>query len=295
MNQSILIVEDSSTQALRAQLLLAEAGFEVDTAGNGQIGLEKARSSPPDLVVADLMMPVMDGYEMTRRLKSDPRTAGVPVLILTTKDQPLDIIRGLEVGADQFLTKPYQDDYLVERIRALFAQLAEARAGNLPEQQEMARFSQEIVITKSREQVLQMLLQATARVVDCEAMGLLLHSADDWPLFVLSFQALEISSVEQMRAKMAGVLTKLGINLPAPGATRTMQVVSESGMDGPSVATSLYSAFMHAPLMVAGQVTGLVGAFSSTTDAFDIRHVRFLFDMGQKAAEALSRVRVDHE
>ena len=181
MNHRILIVEDSSTQALRAQLLLEETGYQVSTASNGLIGLEKARSNPPDLVVADLMMPVMDGYEMTRQLKSDPLTAGVPVLMLTTKDQPLDIIRGLEAGADQFLTKPYDDDYLVERIQALLGQLAEARAGRSPEQQELASFSQDIVITKSREQILQMLLQATARILACEAMGLLLHSQDEWP------------------------------------------------------------------------------------------------------------------
>jgi DNA-binding response OmpR family regulator len=295
MNQRILIIEDSPTQALRAQWLLEEAGYQAETAGNGQVGLEQARSNPPDLVVADIMMPVMDGYEMTRRLKADPRMASVPVLMLTTKDQPLDIIRGLEVGADQFITKPYEDDYLVERIRALLGQLAEARAGRLPEQQELASFSQEIVITKSREQVLQMLLQATARIIGCEAMALLLHNSDGWPLFILSFQALETSAAEQLGAKMADVLTRLSVDLPASGPTRTVQVVAESAMDRPTVTTSLHNAFMHAPLMVEGQVTGLVGAFSSMTAAFDIRHVRFLFDMGQKAAEALSRVRVDSE
>jgi DNA-binding response OmpR family regulator len=108
----------------------------------------------------------MDGYEMTRRLKADPRTAGVPVLMLTTRDQPLAIIRGLEVGADQFITKPYDDDYLVPRIQALFRQLEEIRAGRLPEQQALERFGQEIVIFKTRAQILQMLLQATARAVE---------------------------------------------------------------------------------------------------------------------------------
>jgi hypothetical protein len=104
-----------------------------------------------------------------------------------------------------------------------------------------------------------------------------------------------LPNVEQLGATMADILTRLCADLPASGPTRTMQVVAESAMDRPTITTGLHSAFMHAPPIVQGQVTGLVGAFSSTTDAFDTRHVRFLFDMGQKAAEAPSRVRVDNE
>ena len=209
MNKRILIVEDSATQALRAKLLLEEAGYVVEMAENGQIGLEKALAQPPDLVVADIMMPVMDGYEMTRRLKADPRTAGVPVLMLTTRDQPLDIIRDLEVGADQFITKPYDDEYLVQRIQAIFRQLEETRAGRLPEQQALERFGQEIVITKSRAQVLQTLLQATARILECEAMGLLLHSQDEWPFFLLSFHPLSAPVAERLGSTMARVMNRL--------------------------------------------------------------------------------------
>jgi DNA-binding response OmpR family regulator len=191
MNNRILIVEDSPTEAQRAQLLLEEVGYQVEMAEDGQVGLEKALANPPDLVVADIIMPVMDGYEMTRRLKADPRTAAVPVLMLTTKDQPLDIVRGLEVGADHFITKPYDDDDLVQRVQALFHRLEEGRAGRLSEQQELERFGQEIVITKTREQILQSLLQAAARIVSCQAMALLLHRPDrERSLFVLSFHSL---------------------------------------------------------------------------------------------------------
>jgi DNA-binding response OmpR family regulator len=293
MNNRILIVEDSATQALRAQLLLEGAGFVAETAENGRIGLEKALALPPDLVVADIVMPEMDGYEMTRQLKADPRTASVPVLMLTTKDEPLDVVRGLEVGADHFVTKPYDDDDLVRRVEALFQQRAAAQAGPLPEQQALAHFGQEIVITRSREQVLQTLLQATARILDCEAMGLLLHGQDKWPLFLLSFRTLAAPVVEHLGAKMARAMTGLLSIAPPPVPIRIVQVVAEQGANQPVLTADLGAAFMQAPLIVEGQIAGLAGVFSSRPHAFDIEHVRFLFDMGQKAAEALSRIRLD--
>jgi len=292
MNNRILLVEDSPTQAQQAQLLLARAGYELEMAENGRVGLEKALANPPDLVIADISMPVMDGYEMTRRLKADPRMAAVPVLMLTAKDQPLDIIRGLEVGADQFITKPYDDEYLVQRIQALFRQLEETRAGHLPEQQALERFSQEIVITKSREQILQLLLQAMARILDCEAMALLVRRlGKERSLFVLSFYPLEDPMVAEMGTRMADLLNRIEAKVPLALPVQTVRIVAEPAQIPPTGKTDLMRSFLHAPLLVQGQVSGLLGIFGSRPDVFDIQHVRFLFDMGQAAAEALSRVR----
>ncbi len=292
MSKRILIVEDSPTQALRAQVLLEEAGYQVEIAENGKVGLEKALADPPDLVVADIIMPVVDGYEMTRRLKADQRTAMVPVLMLTTKDQPLDVVRGLEVGADHFITKPYEDDYLVERVRALFDQLEEGRGGRLPEQQELERLDQVILVTKNREQVLQTLLQATARVLDCQAMALLLHHTDgDRPLFIMSFSPLDSETVERLRVKIVEALNWITTDLPATMPTETRQIVVESARPSFPLEGDLLQSFLHAPLIVDGRVTGVVSIFSTLSDAFGVQHIRFLFDMGQKAAQALSRLK----
>jgi DNA-binding response OmpR family regulator len=292
MSKRILIVEDSATQAVRARLLLEEVGYVAETAEHGEIGLERALANPPDLVVADIVMPVMDGYEMTRRLKTDARTAAVPVLMLTSRDKPLDVIRGLEVGADHFVTKPYDNEYLIQRVEALFDQQTEAQAGHLPEQRALDYFSQEIVITKSREQILQVLLQATARVLDCEAMGLFRPSGDQRLFFLLSFRNLADPAVEQLGSMMANAMTGLRPELPASAPMQTVRVVAESGADQPGFAGDLGASFMQAPLVVEGQIAGLVGVFSTEPHAFDIEHVRFLFEIGQKAAEALSRVRL---
>jgi DNA-binding response OmpR family regulator len=317
MSKRIMIVEDSLTQAYSARWLLEEAGYEVELAENGEVGLEKALADPPDLVVADILMPVMDGYEMTRRLKADPRTAAVPVLMLTAKDQPLDVIRGLEVGADHFITKPYDDDDLVARIRILFDRLDQAQGGHLPEQRELERFGQEIVVTGGREQMLQSLLQATSRILDCQAMALLSRSPDgDWPLFIMSFHSLEPSTVEQLGEAMANNLARLGEGAAVPAGRHSGIDLTGFGTDVPirpvrstnggraSADTEsgedlvvmeregdLLQSFLHAPIIVEGQVTGLIGVFSARPGTFDLQHVRFLFDMGQEAAQALSRIR----
>lgn len=293
MNNRILVVEDSPTQAMNVRLMLEEAGYQVETAENGQEGLEKALSNLPDLVVADIVMPVMDGYEMTRRLKADRRTANIPVLMLTTKDQPLDIIRGLEVGADQFISKPF-DNSLVQRVCAIFKHLEDAAVCRLPERQQLRQFSQDIVVTASREQILQSLLQATARMVNCQTMAILQYSPDnELTLFILSFQPLYASTVDWLESKMSSLLAQVRLESPAPRPTHMVRVVVEqSGLSSIRDGEILRS-FLEVPLIVDEQVTGILGIFSSKQEAFDIKHVRFLFDMGQKAAEALSHIRAE--
>lgn len=293
MNNRILIVEDSPTQAMNVQLMLEEAGYQVETAENGREGLGKALSNPPDLVVADIVMPVMDGYEMTRRLKADRRTANVPVLMLTTKDQPLDIIRGLAVGADQFVSKPF-DNSLVQRVRAIFKHLEDAAVGRPPEHQQLHQFSQDIVVTASREQILQSLLQATARIVNCQDMAILQYSTDnELTLFILSFQPLDTSLVDRLESKMSSLLAQVRLESPVPKPTHTVRVAAEqSGF--PSIRSEeILRSFLEVPLIVDEQVTGILGIFSSKQEAFDIKHVKFLFDMGQKAAQALSHIKAE--
>jgi len=112
----ILVVEDSPTQAAKLRYLLENKGYRVRLAGNGRLALESIRSSPPDLVLSDIMMPEMDGYGLCHAIKSDARTRSIPVILVTSLIDPQDIVRGLECGADNFIRKPYADDYLLVRI-----------------------------------------------------------------------------------------------------------------------------------------------------------------------------------
>jgi two-component system, sensor histidine kinase and response regulator len=113
----ILIVEDSPTQALTLRFILESAGYSVREAANGRLGLEELTRHRPTMVISDVMMPEMDGYEFCTRIKSDAALRDIPVILLTTLSDPQDIIRGLESGADNFLNKPYTEDSLLARIK----------------------------------------------------------------------------------------------------------------------------------------------------------------------------------
>lgn len=292
MKQHILVVEDSPTQAMRAKLLLENAGYSVDVAENGKQGLEMALAAPPELVVADITMPVMDGNEMTLRLRSNPKTENIPILMLTANDQPLDVIRGLEVGADHFITKPYNDDFLVIRVKELFKQLELARQGQLPQQKQVAQFAQEIVITHSREQILQALLQTTARLVNCQAMALLITTPDGKRLlFPISFAPLEGEMIDRIAEHLVTVLARVHSDSQRILPTHITPVVVEETRFSSSITGNLLASFTNTPLIVDGQVVGILGVYSTIPDAFDTQNVGYLFNLGQKAAEALSRVK----
>lgn len=115
--QEILIVEDSPTQAARLQFILEEHGFKVSKTSNGKAALAYLQANRPTLVVSDVVMPEMDGYELCSRIKQDEKLKDIPVILLTALSDPSDIIKGLESGADNFITKPYQERFLISRIQ----------------------------------------------------------------------------------------------------------------------------------------------------------------------------------
>jgi len=115
--QEILIVEDSPTQAARLQFILEEHGFKVSKTPNGKAALAYLQTIRPTLVISDVVMPEMDGYELCSKIKQDPKLKDIPVILLTALSDPNDIIKGLESGADNFITKPYQERFLISRIQ----------------------------------------------------------------------------------------------------------------------------------------------------------------------------------
>ena len=116
-NMKILVVEDSPTQAIRLQHILETRGFEVAVSHNGKAALQYLKGNRPTIIISDVIMPEMDGYELCKRIKDDENLKDIPVILLTSLSDPEDIIRGLEVGADNFITKPYQEKLLVSRIQ----------------------------------------------------------------------------------------------------------------------------------------------------------------------------------
>ncbi|WP_189422841.1 PleD family two-component system response regulator [Devosia pacifica] len=119
MTARVLIVDDIPTNVRLLQARLTAEYFEVVTAGSGAEALEICARGDVDIVLLDVMMPEMDGFEVCRRLKADPATQHLPVLMITALDQPSDRVKGLTVGADDFLTKPVDDMQLMARVKSL--------------------------------------------------------------------------------------------------------------------------------------------------------------------------------
>ena len=120
MNQQLLMIEDDARLADMVRAFLGQSGYQVALAGDAQTGLAQLQTSGIDLVILDLMLPDMDGLEVCRRIRALPGTLGrTPVLMLTAKGDPMDRVIGLEMGADDYLPKPFEPRELLARIRAV--------------------------------------------------------------------------------------------------------------------------------------------------------------------------------
>jgi CheY-like chemotaxis protein/MinD-like ATPase involved in chromosome partitioning or flagellar assembly len=121
MTHKILIIDDDLDTLRLVGLMLQRQGYQISVATNGAQGLAKALEDKPDLILLDVMMPDMDGYEVTRRLRKNPSTVSVPILMFTAKTQLDDKVTGFEVGADDYLTKPTHPTELQAHVKALLA------------------------------------------------------------------------------------------------------------------------------------------------------------------------------
>lgn len=116
--EHILVVDDEEDIIELVKYNLTREGYNITCATSGEDALKIAGSAPPDLIVLDLMLPDIDGLEVTRQLKSNPKTHSVPIVMLTAKGEESDIVAGLELGADDYIAKPFSPRVLVARIRA---------------------------------------------------------------------------------------------------------------------------------------------------------------------------------
>lgn len=119
MKFKILVVDDEPDAVELIDFNLKAAGFEVVTAEDGQSALDKARTTQPNLILLDLMLPKVDGLEVCKRLRQDPNTSAIPIIMLTAKTGEIDRVLGLELGADDYVTKPFSTRELVLRVKNL--------------------------------------------------------------------------------------------------------------------------------------------------------------------------------
>jgi signal transduction histidine kinase len=158
---SILVVEDSRTQAEMLKHTLETHGYTVTLAENGKAALDQLESARPDIIISDVVMPVMDGYELCRTVKNDERFRHIPVILLTMLTDSRDVIYAMVSGADNFITKPYQGEYLVSRLKKI---LSHKPAGAAPSPAEppleFPLSGNTYTITHDRRQVIELLLSA---------------------------------------------------------------------------------------------------------------------------------------
>jgi two-component system cell cycle sensor histidine kinase/response regulator CckA len=154
----IVIVEDSATQAEALRRMLLKEGYAVSVARNGAEGLAKVKELVPDLVLSDILMPVMSGFELCTHIKNDGDLGEIPVILLTSLNDPKDVIRGLECRADNFITKPYDEKYLLSRIKYILLSRELHRADQIDMGIEIYFAGQKYHINSDRQQILNLLL-----------------------------------------------------------------------------------------------------------------------------------------
>ena len=154
----VLIAEDSPTQAQQLRYILEQHGYRVTSAANGRLALEAAMKYRPQLVISDVVMPEMTGYELCRHIKNDERLSGTPVILVTTLSDPQDVIRGLECGADNFILKPYEAEQLLHRIQFVLVNSQMRRTEQPGMGLEIVFGGRKHFITADRLQILNLLL-----------------------------------------------------------------------------------------------------------------------------------------
>jgi two-component system, OmpR family, alkaline phosphatase synthesis response regulator PhoP len=178
--KKILIVEDEKDILHLVQFYLEKEGYRTCTAVTGLEGLKLAKSEHPDLVILDLMLAELDGLEVCKQIRADPRTSRLPIIMLTAKAEESDTIVGLELGADDYVTKPFSPKALVARVKALFRRVEQVQDGPTRltygsvvmdlSRHEVKSEGQEIALTAKEFGLLEHLLRNPGRVLTRDAL-----------------------------------------------------------------------------------------------------------------------------
>ncbi len=165
----ILIAEDEPTQAIKLQFILQQGGYNVSAASNGAIALEMVKQEKPFLVISDIMMPEMDGYELCRAIRSDSQYAGIHIVLLTSHSDPTDVLRGLESGADTFIAKPYNAKNLLARVQQIVSAQQQAEGINSQQTVDVAFEQSHYAINSTRQQILNFFLSTYESMIEKNA------------------------------------------------------------------------------------------------------------------------------
>ena len=178
----ILVVEDSPTQAEQLSEMLRAEGFEVHVASDGEQGFVRAATGSFDVVLSDVLMPGISGFDLCRRIKSNSTTKHLPVVLLTTLNDPASLIEAITCGADNFVAKPFEQDYLLARLTNVLTSRTRRQGKHVPAAAEVTFLGRRFTITADKEQLLDLLLSSFEDIVrtarDLEANQAALREAE---------------------------------------------------------------------------------------------------------------------
>lgn len=182
MGKRVLVVDDEEDLVELLRINLVQAGYEVEIAYSGAVALEKLENSPPELLILDLMLPDVSGLEVCRHVRADKKLAGLPIIMLTAKADEVDRIVGFELGADDYVTKPFSPRELILRVRALLRRSEKPSSEQVSEliekkciQLDLGRHrclvaGQEVVLTAKEFRLLEVLMSRCGRVQSRESL-----------------------------------------------------------------------------------------------------------------------------
>jgi two-component system, OmpR family, alkaline phosphatase synthesis response regulator PhoP len=190
--EKIVVVEDEADIQELVKYNLSKEGYQITCYASGEDCLKSAVAVRPDLIVLDIMLPGVDGFEVCRELRRDSRTQHIPVIILTAKGEDADIVTGLELGADDYITKPFSPKVLIARVRNLLRRkraLESERKGALqlhgivvdPARRQVHLDGKEVVLTNTEFLLLQLLIQSAGQVFTRDQIVKKVHG-DDYPV-----------------------------------------------------------------------------------------------------------------
>ncbi len=168
-NERILIAEDEPTQAMKLQFILQQRGYNVSVAANGALALHMVKEKRPTLVISDIMMPEMDGYDLCRAIRGDADLKNIYVILLTSHSDPMDVLRGLESGADTFITKPYEAKSLLLRVQNIIAGQGAAANGKTQPTVDVTFGNEKYSISSTRQQVLNFFMSTYGSMIEKNA------------------------------------------------------------------------------------------------------------------------------
>lgn len=161
-SSTILVIDDDKEALLYLTFILKKAGYQVVTALNGDEGLRLTQQEQPDLILCDVMMPYLNGFEVRKILARNPLTAAIPFIFLTARSAPVDKLYGIEAGADDYITKPFDREELLARINAVFRRVALSRQQGLAEAQAAMETLRTTILSEASQELRPLLEQILA-------------------------------------------------------------------------------------------------------------------------------------